>query len=603
MLRAAVTLGLVAVALSAPVAAAATGDIERVSVATGGAQGDGDSTAPSISGDGDVVAFQSRASTLVGGDGNGGLDVFVRRRAAGHTERVSGGPSVSAGATNPAGSAGGGAIAFESFAPELGGGVFGDIFVRRGGGPIVRVTAPTGNGDDVSGFAPSISADGMTVAFQSSSQELIADDDNGLSDVFSWRGSSVQRLSEGFGGGEANGFSDQPALSSDGRFVAFRSEATNLTSGSDEVATWDIFVRALSGGTERVSLGLGGAQPNGDSEDPAISGDGSVVAFRSSASNLVAGDGNGLDDIFIYDRNANLTRRVSVASDGAESSAHAVQPSISSDGRLVAFASADTNLTPGDTNNVIDVFVHDRRTGVTKRVSQRPGSPFGAGDDSWAPALSGDGCFVAFQTEGGGSLITGDTNGAADVYVADLGCSGGAPAAGGGPGTDPAGAPPASDPVAQPRGRDPIASPVRGIVRVRARGSRRFKRLRRATALPNGSEIDTRRGVLRLAGALISGGRAIVDGTTLTLSGPRRCPAGRKLLVRAGDARFRTRTKRSAATGRRSAWLTRDRCDGTVTKVVRGKVAVRDLARRRTVRLGRGERYRVRSSQARIAPQ
>ena len=224
VLRAAVTLGLLATALSAPVASAAIGDVERVSVATNGAEGDGDSTAPSISHDGNVVAFQSRAGTLVGGDGNGGLDVFTRRRAARNTQRISGGPGVSAGSTNPVVSADGSSVAFESFAPELGGGVFGDIFLRRGGGAIVRVSAPTGHGDNVGGRQPSISGDGTTVVFESATQELIADDDNGLGDIFSWRGGSITRLSEGFAGAESNGSSEQPALSSDGRFAAFRSE-------------------------------------------------------------------------------------------------------------------------------------------------------------------------------------------------------------------------------------------------------------------------------------------------------------------------------------------------------------------------------------------
>jgi Tol biopolymer transport system component len=610
MLRAAVTLGLVAAALSAPVAAAATGDVERVSVATSGAQGDDDSTAPSISADGSVVAFQSRASTLTGGDTNGGLDVFVRRRASRETQRVSGGPGVSAGSSAPALSADGGSAAFESFAPELGGGAFSDIFLRHSGGPIFRLTAPTGNGDDVGGSAPSISADGARVAFQSSNQQLIAGDDNGLSDVFLWRGNSIRRLSEDLGGAEANGFSDQPAIAGGGGFVAYRSEATNLVAGSDAVATADVFVTALSGVTQRVSLALGGAQPNGDSEDPALSGNGELVAFRSAASNLVPGDGNGRDDIFVYDRNRGATERVSVASDGAEGTAHAVQPSISSDGRFVAFASLDTALTPGDINNVVDIFVHDRQTDVTTRVSRRPGSPFSAGDESFAPSISAHGCFVAFETDGGGTFVPDDTNGASDVYVVELGspgCAGagaGGPAGGGSGPVDPIGPqPPATDPVGQPRERDPVAAaPVRGTVRVRARGSRRFVRLRRAGAIPNGSEIDTRRGVLRLvvatrrgtASALVSRGRAIVDRTTLTLSGPRACPSGRRLLMRAGDARFRTRTKRTAATGRRSAWLTRDRCNGTVTEVARRKVAVKDLARRRTVLVRARDSYRAR---------
>jgi Tol biopolymer transport system component len=592
VLRVAVTLGLLAAVLSAPVASAASGDVERVSVATSGAQGDDDSTAPSISHNGDVVAFQSRASTLVGGDGNGGLDVFTRRRAGQHTDRVSGIPGVSAGSTRPAVSADGSSVAFESFAPELGAGPFGDIFLRSGGGAIARLTAPTGNGDDVGGFSPSISADGTTVVFASSNQQLVADDDNGLSDVFSRRGGSITRLSEGFAGAGANGFSDQPAASRTGRFVAFRSEATNLTSGADDVATWDIFVHDLAGSIERVSLGLGGAQPNGDSEDPAISGDGAIVAFQSNASNLVAGDGNNRSDIFVHDRNRHVTERVSVASDGTEGTNNAIQPSISSDGRFVAFASLDSTLIPGDTNNVVDIFIHDRQTDTTRRVSERPGSRFGAGDNSFAPAISGDGCFVAFELDGGGTLVADDTNGEADVYVVDLGCGGsGIPSPGGSAPADPIGSPPpATDPVGEAR-RDPIASPLRGTVRVRAPGRRRFTRLRRAGAIPNGAEIDTRRGALRLtvgrASAVVSKGRAIVNRATLTLT-------GRKLLVRVTSGQFRTRAKRTTAIGRRAAWL---------TTITRGKVAVRDLVRRRTVRLKRGERYRVRSSQARIAPQ
>ena len=375
---------------------------------------------------------------------------------------------------------------------------------------------------------------------------------------------------------------------------------------------------ALASGTERVSLGLGGAQPNGDSEDPALSGNGELVAFRSGATNLVPGDGNGRDDIFVYDRNRNVTERVSVASDGTEGTAFAIQPAISSDGRFVAFASLDTTLTPGDTNNVVDIFVHDRQTDVTTRVSMRPGSPFGAGDDSFAPSISAHGCFVAFETDGGGTFVPDDTNGAADVHVVELGspgCAGaGGSAGGGGSGpVDPIGPqPPSTDPVGQPREPDPVAAaPVRGTVRVRARGARRFVRLRRAGAIPNGSEIDTRRGVLRLvvatrrgtATAVVSRGRAIVDRTTLTLSGPRACPAGRQLLVRTGDARFRTRTKRTAAIGLRSTWLTRDRCDATVTRVTRGRIAVKDLARRRTVLVRARGSYRVRSNHAPMPPQ
>ncbi len=464
--------------------------------------------------------------------------------------------------------------------------MFGDIFLRRGAGAIVRVTHETGNGDNVGGFAPTASADGMTIAFQSANLQLIAGDDNGLSDVFTSRGGSIRRVSEAGGGAETNGFSDQPALSADGRFLAYRSEATNLVSDTDQVATWDVFVTALSGGTERVSLGLGGAAPNGHSEDPAISSNGATVAFSSSASNLVTGDTNNVADVFVYDRNANRTERVS-----AGGTAHAIQPSISGDGRYVAFVSGDSALTPGDTDNVIDVFVHDRQTGATTRVSERKGSRFGAGDNALAPAISGDGCSVAFEVEGGGGLVDADTNGEADIYVADLGCAGGGDAGRRRPGRAlprphrHASAGRRSDRAAP----GTLAAPVRGTVRIKARGAKRFTRLRRAAAIPAGAEIDTRRGVLRLtvgsSVALVSKGRAIVNRTTLRLT-------GRRLQVRALSGRFSTRAKGTTTTGRKATWL---------TVVRRGKVTVRSGGKR--VRLERGSRYRVRSSQPRTAPQ
>ena len=609
MLRAAVILGLLTAALGAPAASAAVGDVERVSVASDGAQGDDDSTAPSISGDGNVVAFQSRAGNLVGGDANGGLDVFTRRRAARETDRVNGGgsPPVSAGSSAPAVSADGISIAFESFSPELGAGPVGDVFVRRGGGAIVRVTAPTGNGGNGGGFTPAISGDGGTVVFASSSPELVVGDENGLPDVFSFRAGSIQRLSRSFGGAEANGSSDQPAIARDGGIVAFRSEATNLVGGSDPGGTADIYVRTSAGSTERVSLAVRGGVPNGDSEDPSISANGKVVAFVSSASDLVPGDGNGFQDVFVHDRDTRVTTRVNVASDGTEANLGASGPSISADGRFVAFASRATNLDAGDTNNVGDIFVHDRQTGVTSRVSKRRGFPGGegSGDDSVAPAISADGCFVAFETGSFGGFSSQDTNGAADVHVADLGCggsgSGGGAGAGSGNPVDPIGPqPPATDPISVPRDRDPVASPVRGRVRVRSPGRRRFTALRGPREIIDGSEIDTRRGVLRLvvgsSTALVSKGRAVVRGTTLKLT-------GRTLIVRALEGRFRTRTQRSATSGQRSTWRTTDRRRATVVAVLRGTATVRDLAKRRSVRLDRGERYRVRSSQPRTAPQ
>ena len=131
------------------------------------------------------------------------------------------------------------------------------------------------------------------------------------------------------------------------------------------------------------------------SVDPAISADGRFVAFSSDATNLVPGDTNGTADVFVRDRQTGTTRRVSVGSGGAQGNGLSVDPAISADGRFVAFASDATNLVPGDTNGADDVFVRDRQTGTTRRVSV--GSGGAQGDRvSFDPAISADGRFVAF---------------------------------------------------------------------------------------------------------------------------------------------------------------------------------------------------------------
>ncbi|HEV7687571.1 MAG TPA: hypothetical protein VGQ80_13425, partial [Acidimicrobiia bacterium] len=208
-----------------------------------------------------------------------------------------------------------------------------------------------------------------------------------------------------------------PSLSADGTTVAFASLATNLA-GPEPVRALNVFVHdPLRGRTLRVSDGLGGAAADGDSTSPALSGDGSVVAFDSFADNLVSGDGNGASDVFVHDRASGLTSRVSVASGGAQGNAGSFSPSISADGRFVAFASDATALVAGDRNRAGDVFVHDRKTGQTTLVSTGPNGRSGNGA-SFSPALSADGRFVAFVSEAT-DLVRGDTNGDADVFVHD----------------------------------------------------------------------------------------------------------------------------------------------------------------------------------------
>src|SRR5947199_169142 len=169
--------------------------------------------------------------------------------------------------------------------------------------------------------------------------------------------------------------------------------------------------------TERVSVASGGTQSNGASLGSALSADGRLVAFQSDATNLVVGDTNGRTDVFVHDRQTGTTERVSVASDGTQANNVSTYPALSADGRFVAFHSTATNLVAGDTNGATDVFVHDRQTGTTERVSVASGGT--QGDASSAgPVLSADGGLVAFHSTAT-NLVAGDANDAYDVFVHD----------------------------------------------------------------------------------------------------------------------------------------------------------------------------------------
>src|SRR5437660_5099931 len=231
------------------------------------------------------------------------------------------------------------------------------------------------------------------------------------------------RVSVASDGTEGNDVSLGSALSADGRFVAFDSAATDLVAGDTNLVS-DVFVHdRQTGTTERVSVASDGAQGNGSSGllsfafPPGLSADGRFVAFVSFATNLVAGDTNGATDVFVHDRQTGTTERVSVASDGTQGNAASAGFALSADGRFVAFHSTATNLVAGDTNGATDVFVHDRQTGTTERVSVDSDGTQGNGPSAGA-ALSADGGLVAFHGTAT-NLVAGDANGAYDVFVHD----------------------------------------------------------------------------------------------------------------------------------------------------------------------------------------
>lgn len=352
---------------------------DRVSVAADGAQASGASANPSISANGRFVAFDSVASNLVQNDTNGVSDVFVKDLMTGAVIRVS-----------------------------------------------VDSNGFEGNG--ASGY-PSISADGMTVAFESSATNLVPADTNAVTDVFVRQISLgvTTRVSVSSGGVEANSSAFNAAISGDGRVIAFTTSANNLVSG--DAGVWhDVFAHSLDTGTTTlVSVATDGARGNFSSGylgRAAISEDGSIIAFQSVASTLVAGDTNGSRDVFLRDTANQTTTRVSVGPGGVEGNADsgstASRPgiSMSSDGRFVAFSAIATNLVSNDSNGHRDIFVRDRQLSVTTLVSVASNGDQALGD-SYANTMSADGSVVVFDSSAA-NLVAGDTNGFVDIFRHDL---------------------------------------------------------------------------------------------------------------------------------------------------------------------------------------
>jgi Tol biopolymer transport system component len=424
-----VVLVVVFAMLSALTAPAAFGDTIRVSISTGGTEANELSQSPSSSPDGRYIAFESRASNLAAGDGNNSRDIFVRDRQAGTTERVSVASGGAEGGTgdsyNPRISADGRYVAFTSVAPSLVFGdtnMVGDIFVHdRQANTTERVSVATGGGQatNFGSDAASISADGRFVVFDSVAANLVTDDSNGKGDIFvrDRQAGTTERVSVATGGAQANNVSAEASMSADGRYVAFRSIASNLVTPDNNSAS-DLFVHdRQSHTTERVNVATGGTEADhGVSTRSSISADGRYVAFDSPAANLVSGDDNGDDDVFVRDRQANTTERVSVATGGAQGNEYAQQPSISADGRQVAFQSKASNLVGDDSNGRVDIFVHDRQSHTTERVSVGMGGDESDGNsqDAW---VSSDGR-IAFASHAT-NLILDDGNSMTDVFVSE----------------------------------------------------------------------------------------------------------------------------------------------------------------------------------------
>jgi Tol biopolymer transport system component len=345
------------------------GTTARASISDLEAQGNDCSWDPSISGDGALVAFSSDATNLISptADGNGCTDVFMRNLTLASTQRVS-------------------------------------------------LTNAGGQSNDCS-QNPSLSSDGTAVAFESWGTNLTAPSPNGNLHIFvrNLTGATTVQATKTSGGTQGNNDSFDPSISANGGFVAYESRATNLGT-TDTNGVRDIYLTDMTtGAITRVSVGAGAAQGDGSSRHPAISGDGRYIAFDSGSTNFVANDTNGSSDVFLHDTVLGTTARISVRSNGTQGKGASYDPQISADGRFVVFSSDATNLVTGDSNGTTDVFLHDTVTGSTTRLSVDSGWNEG-GSASYYPSIAGDGTDVAFTSDAD-NLVATDNLGNTDVFM------------------------------------------------------------------------------------------------------------------------------------------------------------------------------------------
>ena len=281
----------------------------------------------------------------------------------------------------------------------------------------------------------SISANGRYVVFSSAADNLVPNDRNHAPDIFlrDRQTGKTELVDVALTGGTPiavgkptsprSAGSFQPSVSADGRYVAYTSNSPAIVTGDTNV-DFDIFVRdRKTATTQRITNGLNGLQPLGDSTAPVISADGRYVVYDSDAPNLVPGDTNLVSDVFEYDRVSKRTVRVSVGLKGAQSDGVSERPSISADGRYVAFTSDATNLVAGDANSTTDVFVHDLKTGRVEAASVRSGEVAPPNDYRFSPsqssahAISADGRYVIFYSQNP-TFVPHDSDTTGSVYDA-----------------------------------------------------------------------------------------------------------------------------------------------------------------------------------------
>ena len=358
--------------------------ISRISVGNGGIQANGQSGSNSISDNGRFVSFESNATNLFSNDTNGHTDTFIYDSLNQTVELITLAPNGSqANGSSSAGSISGNGnyVAFASFADNL---VAGDnneqrdIFLYDRTAKTTQLVNVTSNGTQANGLSlfSAINDDGKYVAFESTATNLVPGDTNSLTDIFLYDrvNQTTARINVAPNGTQANGVTTLGSISDDGNYISFTSEASSLVA-NDNNGKSDVFVYDRQNNT--LELITSGA--NGDSTSGLISGNGSYVVFESDANNLVPGDTNGKKDIFIYDRVNKTTELVDVAADETQSDGNSQNASISDDGNYVAFLSEANNLVAGNISDESNIFIRDRSEKTTKRINA----------DSF-PILSGD---------------------------------------------------------------------------------------------------------------------------------------------------------------------------------------------------------------------
>ena len=405
-----------------PVGAEHVGDTELVSKSSTGGFANGPSFESAISEDGTRLAFFSAASDIVAGDTNAAEDVFLydatedtsllvsRDKAGGPTNGSSRYPSLSGDGT---------IVAFVSDASDLVDGdanATSDVFVYdENTDRIDLVSKATGGGsaNGVSGGA-AISADGTKIAYPSEASDIVTGDVNGFSDVFLYDiiADTTILVSKDELGGPADGSSyGAPSLSADGTRVVYNSRASDITEEAN--GDYNIFMHdTVTDST--ILVNSGGGPPFASSYGGTISADGTKIVYFSAA-NIVAGDTNGVYDVFVYDVTTGTTALVSKSAGGGPANSYSTGGPISADGSRIAFESHASDIVSADTNGAWDVFVYDFSTDTTTLVSEGTGGGPAAGD-SYIGAMSPDGSQVAFESAAP-DIVAGDTNSAWDVFL------------------------------------------------------------------------------------------------------------------------------------------------------------------------------------------